>query len=48
MDTSVDGVKFYYLKEEWGDGTVCDLNGDRRTTIVEYYCAQEEKVFDGL
>ena len=43
-DISAEGVRFNYLREMWGDGTVCDINGEKRLTAVEYFCSQEEKV----
>lgn len=32
----------YFLRQIYGGGTLCDLNGKSRTTVVDYFCAQEE------
>lgn len=40
-----EGGRSNYLKQEWGSGTLCDLNGIARSTKVEYHCAAEEKVY---
>lgn len=34
----IDGVNLPYIEVEMTDGTYCDLNGEHRTTIVQYVC----------
>lgn len=44
IEYHMDGSQVYFLKETWTDGTLCDVTGTNRITVVHYHCSLEEKV----
>jgi hypothetical protein len=40
----INGKKVSYLEQIWGNGSMCNLNGNERSSVIEFYCSKNEKI----